>query len=988
MKMNKGFTIIEVLIVLVVAAVVAAGLVYVLTGSRRASRIADLDSQAQQNARAAVDLVARDLRSAGNEIDKGRGQGVIVYAGPYELIFNANIVPEPDNASSPGYPAAINTSTAPATVPPSGSVLYRPFTTFQTGAETIRYTYDSNNDGVINAADNGDDPVEQTLNPYDRALIRQVYGYDGSGNGGASEQVALLRAPGRIPSDTTHAHPLFSYWFDDDDDNSTPDILWEDGDGNGEIDEDEIADGMAPVPDDSLPLITRVSIVATGTARSTDLRYPYHEGYREVSISTEVSVSRSRPPTASYIRGVVFDDVNGDGARQGGEPGLSGVTVRLNTGAVQTTDAAGAYSFRVNPGAYTVTETDPVGYNSTTPNSVPVTPGRGQVVFANFGDRAIAGYGSILGRVIRWVRENEGSDPAPTEEGISGVEIYLDTGDRDTTDSNGAYLFMVPISSYSITMKVPAGFLAVGPTSVTRALAVEGDTVMVNFGLIETGETGRIAGKVFEDQNDPPNRVLDPGEPGIGSVMIRLSSGDSTLTDADGNYTFTVNPGTYDIEEEDLGGYISTTPNRVTGLIVVADTVVVVNFGDRFISELAFQVITLGETQRALCITSTDLQEWKDPGNQDQEILLGTKYVSGISNLNVWRNDWVNQSTPNSAIFEQQPWYNRTPNEDIYSIASGDLNGDGASDVITGLTRSSGKVLVWFNQRSGNRQGMLSDIPDNFFISPSSDIIEAHLLDANIDGDLDAFIGTEYLTDTGRFEVWFGDGTGNFTRDNTDIYDMGGGVLLGAVRTLATGDVTQTPALDVVLGTATGVYTGKIEIFRDNGAPSGKFAHYRTIEATGEVNAVALVDMKEDSDNDLDILVGTTSGVGVGWLELWHNNSDGTFGVPDGFGGRAPSDTVQLGGEVLCLGVDNLDRDIYPDVIVGIKKGASYSGEAQIFQSFGYLPAAATWTSPDIGEVITLTVNDFNKDFRQDFAVGTRTSLSQGHVVVFFNDTQ
>jgi hypothetical protein len=165
--------------------------------------------------------------------------------------------------------------------------------------------------------------------------------------------------------------------------------------------------------------------------------------------------------------------------------------------------------------------------------------------------------------------------------------------------------------------------------------------------------------------------------------------------------------------------------------------------------------------------------------------------------------------------------------------------------------------------------------------------------------------------------------------------------------------------------------------------------HYRTIQASGEVNAIALVDMKEDSYGDIDIIAGTRSGLGVGWLELWHNNGDGTFGEPDGLGGYAPSDTARLAGEVLCLGVEEFNKDVYPDVVVGLKKAAAFSGEIRVYEAYGYLPSAENaYISPDIGEAITLTVNDFNEDYMYDIAVGTRTSLSQGHVVVFFNETE
>jgi hypothetical protein len=124
----------------------------------------------------------------------------------------------------------------------------------------------------------------------------------------------------------------------------------------------------------------------------------------------------------------------------------------------------------------------------------------------------------------------------------------------------------------------------------------------------------------------------------------------------------------------------------------------------------------------------------------------------------------------------------------------------------------------------------------------------------------------------------------------------------------------------------------------------------------------------------------------VGKLEVWHNNNDGSFGELNSFGERVPSDTVGINGEILCLGIAELNDDIYPDIIVGTRRAAAYSGQVLIFQCYGYVPSAPQWESPDVGEAITLTVNDFNKDWKSDLAVGTRTSLSHGHVVVFFND--
>lgn len=980
MRDDRGFTLIETVVVLVVAVVIAAGVMFVLSGSRRTSRLAELDSQAQQNARVAIDNVLKDLRSNGYAIDVTNGQTSLVHAGPYDVVFNANIQPVPDDGSTPAYPTAMSISSSPARVPPSGTVLYAPARTYQTGAETIRFTLDSNNNGVVDAGDKADDAIEQTQNPNDYVLIRQVYGFDGSSNGGANEPIALLRGPDAY-GNGTYPYPIFTYWYDDDDDPSTPDGLWGDASGNGVLESDEIA-ALTAVSSAYLGRVNRIGITATGAARSVDLRHSENQGFRETVITSEVNVRRSKGGVTAYIVGIVFDDLSGDGVRQVGEPGLSGVTIRLNNGASKATRADGSYTFRVQPGTYTVTETDPVGYTSTTPNAVVVNASVGSAATASFGDRAMGGYGGILGRVFLHV--DEGGGPEVTELGVEHVEIYLDTGDRDTTDYAGRYMFVVPVSTYSITMEVPSGYLAVGPTTVDRAIPAEGDTVMVNFGLAQASESGMIAGKVYLDDNE--DGVLDVGESGIGSVTIRLSSGDSTLTDANGDYAFSVVAGTYDVTEEDLGGYTSTTINNVTGVVVAADSVSTVNFGDILATDLSFTIITLGETQRALCITSDNLGELGD-NNNDKEIILGTKYVTGVSNLNIWENKWKNQSTPNSAVFDQAPWYSRTPSEDILSVDSGDIAGDSRNDVVTGLTSASGKVLVWITQGTGNERGMLPTTPTSFFISTgAAAVLTTMIHPIDSDADLDVLIGTEYLPNQGRFELWYNDGLGNFSHNAIDVYDMAGDHVIGAVTAIAIADVYGSTFKDAVLGTATGVNTGKIEILRADGA-SNNFTYLRSIEASGEVNALVLKDMLEDSNGDIDIIVGTTTGVGIGCVEVWHNNGDGTFGVPKATGGYAPSDSVHLNGEILCLSVEHFDRDVYPDVAIGLKRAASYSGALMVFQCYGYLPSAGNaWTSRDIGEAIAMTVNDFNKDYANDMAIGTRTSLSQGHVVVFFND--
>ena len=73
---------------------------------------------------------------------------------------------------------------------------------------------------------------------------------------------------------------------------------------------------------------------------------------------------------AFTIGGFVYDDKNCNGVRNGGESGIQGVALTLSPGAITIiTNSSGHYFFTgVLPGTYNITETDPAGYCSTTPN--------------------------------------------------------------------------------------------------------------------------------------------------------------------------------------------------------------------------------------------------------------------------------------------------------------------------------------------------------------------------------------------------------------------------------------------------------------------------------------------------------------------------------------------------------------------------------------------------------------------------------------------
>ena len=136
----------------------------------------------------------------------------------------------------------------------------------------------------------------------------------------------------------------------------------------------------------------------------------------------------------------MFNDLNGDGVLDGGEPGLSGWTVNLlnsshTTINTATTVAGGGYSFTgLLPGTYTVQVVSQSGYVATTSTSVQITDNTGQADTVNFGE-----YLPQQGPTVYKVTSNADSGPGSLREAIesadmlgsaSTIEIAIGTGEQ------------------------------------------------------------------------------------------------------------------------------------------------------------------------------------------------------------------------------------------------------------------------------------------------------------------------------------------------------------------------------------------------------------------------------------------------------------------------------------------------------------------------------------------------------------------------------
>jgi hypothetical protein len=145
------------------------------------------------------------------------------------------------------------------------------------------------------------------------------------------------------------------------------------------------------------------------------------------------------------IRGMMWNDLNGDGKKELDEPGLQGWQIDLtgDSTASTTTDSLGNYQFTpLAPGTYTVAEVLQTGWEQTfppAPGMYTVTLRSGQAIDSlNFGNWMP---GSIHG--MKWHDLNGDGTKDPNEPGLEGWKINL-TGDSTastTTDSLGNYRF-------------------------------------------------------------------------------------------------------------------------------------------------------------------------------------------------------------------------------------------------------------------------------------------------------------------------------------------------------------------------------------------------------------------------------------------------------------------------------------------------------------------------------------------------------------------
>ena len=290
------------------------------------------------------------------------------------------------------------------------------------------------------------------------------------------------------------------------------------------------------------------------------------------------------PTTA--ISGVVFNDLNGDGTLESGEPGLSGWTVQiLNSSnaviATAKTNSSGDYSFTdLLAGTFTVQVVSQSGYVASSPASVTITDSNGQSDTVNFGEFVPV---TISGEVFNDL--NDSGTLVSGDSGLSGWTVELVKSGQvtqTTSGSGGAFSFSnVGPGSYTLEVVPQAGWVA------TNSPITIAPTSGTNLSAEDLGEFQGLAisGQVFNDVAGIGTYAA--GDQGLSGWTVELLNNAysvvaSTQTDASGNYTLTgVGPGTYTVEEVPQSGYIQTTSPAIYSVTIVqGQNSTGLNFGD------------------------------------------------------------------------------------------------------------------------------------------------------------------------------------------------------------------------------------------------------------------------------------------------------------------------------------------------------------------------------------------------------------------------
>lgn len=991
---DGGFTLVEILVTLVVFAIVAVAITVVVIRTSRARQSATERLASEQTARAALEFMTRDIRSAGYDADlsyPGGPQPAIAYVDSTQIVLSENMAPWPDTLTARRMsPQAYDPAGSPKPHPLDGTD-WEPPAKYRTGAELVRYTLDVNNDGAVDAGDiaaaQGAD-ARMTPNPNDYVLVREVYG-DSSGNslgnnGGAQERVALVSRPGgSVP-------PLFTVYLRG---SSTP-WNWNNG----------------PVPAAQIQDIERVEVKVTVPSSKRD----GNGNYPATTLSTQINSMRSVPDwgVATYtVSGYVYDDLNRSRTQDSGEPGLAGATVRLGT-YIGYTSSLGYWAIRVPNGSYGLRHTPPSGYGVySSPDSVQITVASAPASHS-FADTARAG-GWVNVHAFEDADGNGTQDAG--EASLAGIEFELDPGDVEAyTDASGDAQLFASAANYSVSCDVPDSMAATTANPRTGTMT-NGGTASHTFGM-QRSSNGTIRGQVFRDNNR--NGVADGAEAGLGNVWVGVTTdGGVTVqgyayTDGSGNYDIAVpandppRVNAYSVFIVPPAGFFPTNSTSIGNLWLQANqTLTGKNFGMS-----SYTVISLNAS-RVLSLASSDLLEKEWNGNhtedarRDADIVLGAD-AGGADQVSAWFNQYPgNSPTP---LFYPSPaspagsGYVRSAPNAVMAMALDTLDRNDLirrPDLVTGTKKAAtGNFFVWYSQASNGNEGYIPSTYSSgqaYTTADAGDVQAVLTYDCSGGAYPDIIVGTKStVSGRGTVEVWQNSNTTTPTYTRQEVYPTAGGVpgsSMGEVTCMALADFDGDGVKDLIVGTKTSSYMGEVMLFKCTGRVNGnRFIWKSTISSLdGAVTAIGVSDV--NGDGKLDVVFGTQRSTSQGQLKYLRNYSVPTYWY------FSHDRTVDASGIVMSITMADMGAtQSIQDLVVGWRTAeGSYGGGVTIYYlDVRTLPS--TGVDPSNGAVVNMvpatTTSNFNYGvnpttpagpYLSDLAVGVKSGASTGALVIF-----
>jgi hypothetical protein len=320
------------------------------------------------------------------------------------------------------------------------------------------------------------------------------------------------------------------------------------------------------------------------------------------------------------IKGMKFDDTNGNGIKETSEVGISNWKITISGTIAETTltNSSGYFTFdSLVQGTYSVTEVLQNGWQQTTQNSLQITLGVNQrVENINFGNFKIA---KIHGKKINDSNGNGQIDAG--ESGLAGWTIQAtknQTTKTTTTDSDGLYTlnFYNDETGIWIVSEIPqTDWVQTYPPTTTYSISIQSgtDTANNDFGNYQQSS---ISGQVM---NDLMEDSVTNGDAGLSGWIVKLFLNgqlvERRVTSGSGGYSFgNLSPATYIVQESLHTGWLQTIPRIANAVPPVSD----LNAGPR-----AYSVI----------IQSGNVITGRDFANYKYGYISGTKFndVNGNS---------------------------------------------------------------------------------------------------------------------------------------------------------------------------------------------------------------------------------------------------------------------------------------------------------------------------------------------------------------------